>query len=201
VQPTIIGVGRMVAAAGCLTIGALLAGCGSTPSPSAQPTVTVTETATASPGSSASSTTSAPPCTTAELTVSLGRGGAAAGSSYYPIEFGSTSASDCTLYGYPGVSFVTAAGAQVGAAATEEPVYPRELVTIAPGGTAHATLRVATAQNYPASTCHPVAVHRLKIYPPGQTTALYISLPATACMNAKVFVLGIYVVQPGASNQ
>lgn len=99
----------------------LLAGCGS----SSSPTVTVTVTA---PASSATATSRASPsqtpqqgpsgCATTALTASLGPGSGAAGSSYYPIEFTNASSTTCTLYGYPGVSFVTASGVQVGAAAT-----------------------------------------------------------------------------------
>lgn len=66
----------------------------------------------------------------------LGPGNGAAGSIYYPIEFTNTSSVACTLYGYPGVSFVTAPGSQAGAAATEDPTYPRALVTLAPKATA-----------------------------------------------------------------
>jgi Domain of unknown function (DUF4232) len=134
---------------------------------------------------------------TAALTASLGAGSGAAGSSYYPIEFTNSSGSSCSMYGYPGISFVTAAGSQIGTPATEDPTYARQLVTLAPGGTAHAELRVVNAQNYPASTCRPVTAHRLKVYPPGQTGALYISFTATACSNPSVQILAVQTVQPG----
>jgi hypothetical protein len=194
--------GRASAAAACLAAATagLLAGCGSAPAPAAlvTPTVTVTPGA---PASAKPSPTSVAVCSTSQLAVALGSGGAAAGSSYYPLDFTNTSGSSCTLYGYPGVSFVTASGAQVGTAATENPVYPRQLVVIAPGKTAHALLRVTAAVNYPPSMCKPVTVNRLKIYPPGDTSAMYLNLKfsATGCKNAKIFVLGIDVVQPGAS--
>jgi hypothetical protein len=130
-----------------------------------------------------------PACATSAFTASLGPGNGALGSTYYPIEFTNTSRSACTLYGFPGVFFVTAAGRQVGAAATEDSTYPRQLVTLAPGATAHANLRVVDAANYPAATCHPVTVHRLSVFPPNQTIAVYISLAATACSNPSVQIL------------
>ncbi len=197
---------RTLAAAACIAVAGLLAGCGSG-RPSARPTVTITVTAPASsaaasnPSGSASQGASAPACATAVLSASLGSGGAAAGSTYYPIEFTNTSSSACTLYGYPGVSFVTATGSQVGTPATEDPVYPRQLVTLAPGSTAHAELGVATAQNYPASTCSPVSVSRLKVYPPGQTSAVFVAISATACSNASVPILTVQTVQPGSGAQ
>jgi Protein of unknown function (DUF4232) len=193
---------RALATAACIAVAGLLAGCGSG-QPSARPTVTVTVTApassppAASPTGSTSQGASAPACATSILSGSLGSGGAAAGSTYYSIEFTNTSGSACTLYGYPGVSFVTASGSQVGTPATENTVYPRQLVTLAPGATAHAELGVATAQNYPASTCSPVSVSTLKVYPPGQTAALFLAISTTACSNTSVSILTVQTVQPG----
>ncbi len=200
-KPTPVAVTTLAGAA-CIAVAGLLAGCGSS-SPVARPTVTVTVTAPASsaPATSSSAPPSgaAPACATAVLTGSLGFGGAAAGTTFYPIVFTNTSSSACTLYGYPGVSFVTASGSQVGTPATENPVYPRQLVTLAPGATAHANLGIGTAQNYPSSTCSPVAVSTLKVYPPGQTSALFIPVTATACANPSVQILSVQTVQPGSS--
>jgi Protein of unknown function (DUF4232) len=192
-----------LAAAACIAVAGLLAGCGSG-QPSARPTVTVTVTAPGSsaPANSPTGSTSqgagTAACATSVLSGSLGSAGAAAGSTYYSIEFTNTSSSACTLYGYPGVSFVTASGSQVGTPATEDAVYPRQLVTLAPGATAHAELGVATAQNYPSSTCSPVSVSRLKVYPPGQTAALFLAISTTACSNPSVSILTVQTVQPGA---
>jgi hypothetical protein len=194
---------RRIAASAILGCTAgLLAACGSS-SPSAHPTVTVTVTVPAPPPTTApaSSPATTPPgpagCATTALMATLGAPGGAAGSTYYPIEFTNTSSSTCSLYGYPGVSFVTASGSQIGAAATEDPTFPRRLVTLAPGVTAHAELRVTDAANYSASTCRPVTAHQLKIYPPGQTSSLGIALTATGCANSSVLILAVQTVQPG----
>ncbi len=127
----------------------------------------------------------------------MGPGSGAAGSTYYPIEFTNSSSATCSLYGYPGVSFVSASGAQVGMAAVEDPTYPRQLVMLTPGGTVSADLRVTDAQNYPPSTCQPVTVNRLRIFPPGQTSPLYISFTAMACSSTTVPILSVRTVQPG----
>jgi hypothetical protein len=185
----------------------LLAGCGASAGPSAQPTVTITVTTTPTAGPtpappSPSSPPSGPPgCATASLTAAIGPGNAAAGSSYYPIQFTNKGSSSCSLYGYPGVSFVTPAGQQVGASATEDPTFPRRLVTLAAGATVHAELRVADALNYPVSACHPVRVHRLKVYPPGQTAALTLGFSSMGCTNTKVQILGVQTVQSGSTGQ
>ena len=210
---------RQLTATGLLIAAGLLAGCSSSAGPSGRPTATVTVTATvtapasgplSSPVSSPAATptsrvtTPAGPagCATRALRASLGPGGGAAGSTYYPIEFTNISGSTCSLYGYPGVSFATAAGgSQIGLAATEDPAFPRSLVTLAPGATAHAELQVVNAQNFAASTCHPVAAHWLNVYPPGQTSALFVSLAATACAATSVRILGVQTVQPGQGGQ
>lgn len=193
------------ALAGCVTLSGMLTACGSA-RPSARPTVTVTVTvpgsapATSEPAQPSSAPGGPPACSTGSLSASLGQAGGAAGSSYYPIEFTNVSGSACTLYGYPGVSFVAPSGSQVGAAATEDPVYPRSLVTLAPGGSVHAELQVADAANYPSSVCKPVTVSRIRVYPPGWTSAVYVSLTVTACGNTAVPLLSVQTVQPGSGN-
>ena len=113
---------RGLAAAAVLACSAALAtACGTmaapAASPSASPVVIATpieSPGTASPASSPtvapSQAGAAPACATSALkvTVPKGQGNAAAGSSYYPIQFTNASGTSCTLYGYPGVSFVTA---------------------------------------------------------------------------------------------
>ena len=157
---------------------------GSTPAVSVAPT---------QPGSA--------PCTASDLKVAVptGQGNGAAGSSYYPVQFTNTSAGPCTLYGYPGVSFVTGTGgSQIGAAATRNSAMAKQLIILAVGQTVHAELQVADAQNYPAADCRLVTAHWLKVYPPNQTAALYVSFTAQACSKPKT-ILSVQTVQPGAS--
>jgi hypothetical protein len=132
--------------------------------------------------------------------VPAGNGNAAAGSSYYPIDFANVSATSCTLYGFPGVSFVTTAqgGSQIGPAATRNPAVAKTLVTLAPGQAVHAELQVVNAENYPAADCGLVSAHWLKVYPPNQTAPVYVSFSAQACTKAKQ-ILTVQAVQSGAS--
>jgi hypothetical protein len=135
--------------------------------------------------------------------VAVAQGGAAAGSVYVPIDFTNTSAASCTMNGYPGVSFVTApSGSQLGSAATRNPAAKPAVITLPPGGVAHATLQVAQAGNYSASACTPVTAHWLRIFPPNQATAIYARYDAQACsakLPAKLgSQLAVYVVRPGA---
>jgi hypothetical protein len=140
-------------------------------------------------------------CATSALHVSVpsGSGNAAAGSSYYPIQFSNTSSSPCTLYGYPGVSFVGAVGGgQIGAPATRNSALAAKLISLSPGQTVHATLQVVDAMNYPSGGCGLVTAHWLKIYPPNQTAPLYVSFTAQTCSKPKT-VLSVETVQTGSS--
>ena len=137
-------------------------------------------------GTSGSTTASSgtPACTSADLQASLG-GGAGAGMSqnHTGLQLRNTGSSACTLYGYPGVSWVRgASGTQTGAAAVRQPDPggTEGVVTLAPGALASAPLDIVDAAVIPPSECKPVAVRGLRIYPPGQKAALFLSLPTAA---------------------
>jgi hypothetical protein len=192
---------RMISAAALGGAAVAIAACGSSASPVSgpPPTKTVTvpaSTAPATPASSASPT----PCPTSALKASVGTGNGAAGSTYYPLEFTNTSSTACTLFGYPGVSFVTGTGgSQIGRAASRNPAVTSRLVTIAPGSTAHATLQVVNAMNYPGAECHLVTAHTMKIFPPNQTAPIYLGFTAPACSShaKSVHILAVEAVQSG----
>ncbi len=186
---------RRPLAAAALVCGVLLvAACGSTESTTsgqalsasgAQSAPVVSLPPSASPaGPAMPSGTAGNACTSSELKVAIvtGSGGAAAGSTYYPLNFTNTSGSSCTLDGYPGVSFVTSpSGTQIGRPATRNPAVHPASVTLAPGATAHATLQVVDAQNYSASACNPVTAHWLRVFAPNQATASQVSFTALVC--------------------
>jgi hypothetical protein len=180
------------------------AGGGSSPSGGAAAASSAPASPASSPAASPGSTVAAG-CASSALTarVDLAQGGAAAGSRYVPIDFTNTSASACTMEGYPGVSFVRSpSGGQLGDAATRNPAAAPAAVTLAPGGIAHAVIQVAEAGNYSQSACTPVMAHWLKIFPPNQVTAIYARYDVQACsakLPAKIgSQLAVYVVRPGA---
>jgi hypothetical protein len=196
----------------------LAAACGSSAPPAAAPTVTQTVTVTpTSPGLAGGGTESPSPtgsgsgsgsggagaCATSSLKVSIGNGDGAAGSVYYPIVFTNSSGSSCSLFGFPGVSFVVGgSGSQLGDAATRNSDKPVQTVTLAPGDAAHATLQVVQALNFPAAKCQPVNAHFLKIFPPNQTDAVTLSFDAKACAatGKGATVLNVSPVQAGISD-
>jgi hypothetical protein len=201
---------RTVLAAAAIACGGLmLAACGSSSGGGAastphDKTVTVTPSLPPAPpatGSSSSPASGPPACATSALSVKLGQGNGAAGSTYVPIVFTNTGSSACSLFGYPGVSFVTGTnGSQVGLAAQRDSTTPAQLVSLAPGGTAHATLQIVDAQNFPSATCKITSVSTLKVFPPNQTAALFATLPGTKTCSSNTTadqVLDIQTVQPG----
>jgi Protein of unknown function (DUF4232) len=154
------------------------------------------------PNSSPSLPAGARLCPTSALRASIGPADGAAGSTYYPLEFTNVSGAACTMFGYPGVSLVTGvSGRQLGGAAVRNPTFRPRAVTLGPGASAHATLQVVVAQNYPPATCDPVTAHRLRVYPPDQFAALFVRFTAVTCAGkiAGGSTLGIYVVRPGST--
>jgi hypothetical protein len=138
-------------------------------------------------------------CATRDLQAKAGASQGAAGSVYQEIDFTNISNVSCTLYGYPGVAL--AAGtpvAQVGASASRTAAQGASLVMLGPGQTASALLRITVAQNYPPGKCSPKATTYLQIYPPNETTPIYLSYSSTGCASASVNLLTVGAVQPGA---
>ncbi|MGH9060971.1 MAG: DUF4232 domain-containing protein, partial [Acidimicrobiales bacterium] len=195
-QVAVFAAGVVAVASGCGG-GHHKAAATSTPAPASAPTSSTAPGTTAggatsstAPGGSggvpgaATSTTAAPTpggnggtCTAAQLRATLGSGQGAAGSVYVPLVLTNSGTSSCSIYGYPGVSYVTSSGGQqVGAAATRSGGYGAH-ITLAPGDSASATLRQVEGGNYPASECQPTPVAALRVYPPGATAAAFVALP------------------------
>jgi hypothetical protein len=193
----------------CVT--ALAAACGTSSSPAASAPVTATVTVTASPatspGTAPASTAPAnsPPagvaaCPTRSLQVKPGVAQGAAGSVYTVLDFMNISNVTCTLYGYPGVSLAGGQPVtQIGLAAAQDHAKARELVTLAPRAIANALLRIVNASNYPAAKCQPTPATFLQVYPPNQTTPIYVGYTAQACSKPDL-LLTVGVVRPGSGS-
>jgi len=191
--------GRRALAGSCLASLALLtAACGSS-APAATPTRTVTVTATPSaPPSPASPSPSGPvPCPTTGLKLTVGTPNGAAGTIFYPLDFTNTSGSACTMYGYPGVAFVSSpGGSQIGAPASRRTGTTPAVVTMAPGATVHATLAVSDVLI--GNNCHhQVPVKWVQVYPPDQFSALFAQLSRQGCADKSLVTMGVTVVTSG----
>jgi Domain of unknown function (DUF4232) len=117
---------------------------------------------------------------------------------YQVIDFKNISNTTCTLYGYPGVSLAGGTPVtQVGAAASRSTETAAAVVTLAPGQSANALLRITHAQNYPSATCSPVSTSYLQIFPPDQFTPIYLAYKSTGCAKSTVNLLSISVLTAG----
>ena len=122
----------------------------------------------------------------------------AAGTIYQVIVLTNTSNATCTLYGYPGVSFVTGVGgAQVGLPATKDPVVTKALVTLAPNAQAAFLLGVHDVGAIP--TCKVTNVDWLRIYPPGDYDSISVQDKTQSCANSNLSIMTVSPVRSGAN--
>jgi Protein of unknown function (DUF4232) len=204
------GLGRAVAALICV---AMAAGCASSSSSSSSSSPAPASSASSSSPAAAGGTTAPAPsqsqspattgpvaCATSELKVTVGAPNGYAGGVYETIVFTNTSGAACSLYGYPGVSLVSAPPyTQIGLAAKRSGTVPVKLIVLAAGTSANAVLQVVDALNFPASTCSPTQAAFLRVYPPNQTVPVY--LPDTSQICAQpVQTLFISAVQAGSGS-
>jgi Protein of unknown function (DUF4232) len=166
---------------------AALAGCGGGGK-------STTTRATKAAGSSVEMTQSCP-TSGLEVWLGVGAGGAAAGSTYYPLEFTNTSNRRCRLSGFPGVSAV--AGHQLGSPAERNGARPTYKVTLLPGATAHTVVQIVDVGNFPSSKCKPAEAGVLRVYPPGQFAATDIPFSFQACSARGPIFLSVEPIQPG----
>ena len=203
--------GRTAVALVCL---ALAAGCGSSSSPSSSAPAPATSASSSSPAPTASTAAppSAPssslspavtgpsPCATSSLNVTLGAPSGYAGGVYQTIVFTNTSGATCTLYGYPGVSLVSAPPyTQIGLAAQRGGTAPVKLITLATGASANAVLQIVDALNFGSATCGPTKAAFLRVYPPNQTAPVYLANTSQTCAQP-VQTLFIGAVQAGSGS-
>jgi Protein of unknown function (DUF4232) len=206
-----LSAGRLALTAAALIGAAAVAGCASSGSSqpgapgstaAASPTAGGTSSGANTPAVASPSSAPAGPaaCPTSSLQVKQGVAQGYAGGVYEVIVFTNTSGSPCTLYGYPGVSLVSGPPyMQIGLAAKRSTSTPRKLVTLAPGGTAHALLQIVDALNYPTASCGPAKATALKIYPPNQTAPVYLPNTSNGCAKP-VQIMYIGAVQPGSGS-
>ena len=175
----------------------LIAGCSAgtnTASPSPSTTASTPSAAASAPGGTTPTTSApvgtsgggqggsgTPRCHTGDLSLKMGLGDAAAGTYHNNLVFTNKSGHKCTLYGYPGVSWVTGNnGAQVNDP-FERNAGTKKTITLSPGGQAHAVLITHAAPNFPTDKCKPVDVRGYRVYPPDETASIFVSSPQEEC--------------------
>ncbi|WIY84181.1 DUF4232 domain-containing protein [Propionimicrobium sp. PCR01-08-3] len=134
-------------------------------------------------------------CAASQLTASAAtaEGGGAAGTFGMTITLTNTSDIECTMNGFPGVSFVGGGnGTQIGAPAERDESQQAAPVTLAPGGSASAALQVGQFGTYDPDECDAEPVEGFRIYPPDQTEAVFAEYTGTAgCKNEDIKLLTV----------
>lgn len=121
--------------------------------------------------------------------------GAAAGSQYVLISFTNSSQAPCTVYGYPGVSFVGFQnGTQLGKPAVRNHASNPQTVRLEPGSTKSALVQIAESGNFPPEKCQPTTSDGFRVYPPDSYSAAYVPFKTSACQSRKVAQLTVYPV-------
>jgi len=201
-----------------------LAGCqsandGAADSPDIPPIGTSTSTATPPPTSAVPPTQSTVPpasnaagqpapqpnaaasgeCKVADLTLSLGGGDSAAGTTYRSLRFTNSGGRTCTIQGFPGVSYVTGDdGHQVGPSAKRDGTKGAQ-ITLKPGEVAHADIGFVQVRNYDPAVCKPTDVRGLRIYPPHEYDSMFVPNPGTGCAGTPPGnQLVVQTMEPGA---
>ncbi|MHB1536389.1 MAG: DUF4232 domain-containing protein [Acidimicrobiales bacterium] len=196
----------VVAVGAVVAVAVLASGCGSGPTKAAPGRTTSTTTATPTPSvATTTPTTSAPPatlpattvpssttappgpsaCTSSQIGVSLGSGGAGLGHVGYPVLFTNKGTTSCVLGGYPGVALLDASGHQavqamrtpggyLGGLSSESTTPP--VLTVAPGQTVSALLEGTDIPVGAATSCpsYPAVL----VTPPNQHVPILLQFAA-----------------------
>ncbi|WP_426625027.1 DUF4232 domain-containing protein [Leifsonia sp. McL0607] len=185
-----------LALAAALAVG--VAGCASGKTPSASPSSSNSPTDTGSASPRPTGTSTSQPiegqCATSDLTGSIGPGGGgAAGHVEVTLVLTNNGLGQCSLQGWPGVSFVgDGNGTQLGNPADFDRSAPHATVVLQPGGTAQAPLKITQALNYPEADCKPKKADGFRVYPPGSTESLFVKDASfTACTTTTVTLLTV----------
>ncbi len=161
------------------------------PITSRSPTAERTPTHPPATGSSPRSSSATPshlaiaPCGFTDLKVRLGTSQGSAGHVDVELLFVNAGSRPCTLRGTPGVSFLDAAGRQLGPAATRDLTgNPMVTLTLAPGAAAYSTLHLTDTGVYGAvgtAPCDSAQAAQLRIYPPGSRRAAFLAFQSQVC--------------------
>ncbi|MCA1169879.1 DUF4232 domain-containing protein [Rothia kristinae] len=163
-----------------------------TPAPAASPTASAHLSAAPAPSVSAAPETAEASgrCATGDLNVQVSSTGGAAGSATYAVRFTNSSDRDCTLSGYPEVSFIDDSGAMLGAPAIPASEQTGEATRLRPGRSAQAILRSTQPELY-GQQCSRTSAAGLRVHAPDSEGSLDVALSLPACADAQVQQLSI----------
>ena len=189
----------LATACGCQASGSATAAPGTT---AASTSATTGASTSATTGASTSATAQADPkpCPASALRVGTSPGsGMAMDGVYWDVTFTNVGSATCTLYGYPGVSFLNASRIPITAPASRTGDISH-LVTLAHGQTASAQLETPNTGNLPASECTVTRPAFLRVYPPNDTVSVTLSGRSGLVCAGKAPGARLWPVAPGANS-
>lgn len=129
--------------------------------------------------------TQAGACSVSQLSGNVTPNQGAAGSVLASVNLTNTGNQPCVLHGYPGVSYVDSGGGTVGAPAARDGAASGTAITLQPGQSASAPLKI-TQPGAIGQLCNPQPANGFRVYPPGSYESLVLSYPGQACGNPKI---------------
>jgi hypothetical protein len=121
-------------------------------------------------------------CTATQAKVTLGQADGAAGHLMQELVFSNSSDQTCTITGYPGVSFVTAAdGSQINDAAVRESGVAQTTVKLASKASARARVSMVNTGVFDEAACKPVQAAGFRVYLPDDTASTFVANQMTVC--------------------
>ena len=200
---------RVAVAALIPMAGVVALGCGSSGTTKIASSTSTTVAPTTAPPSTATATAVIPttsptsevgPCTSGQLSATVGSGQGAAGTEIYQLVFTNAGSTPCTLQGYPGVSFVGANGVQLGSPASRGGSTTPPLTSLEPRQSVYATFTYPNSGNICENAGTPTA--GLRVYPPNQTAALFAPFTyASVCSTAPGASSGLIIYPIGVQGE
>ncbi|MDQ1382525.1 MAG: hypothetical protein QOJ71_3244 [Actinomycetota bacterium] len=123
-------------------------------------------------------------CTTDRLVVGRGHLSIGNGRTFLPISLLNTALDSCTLQGWPQVDFVDAKGSAISTAAHLGNEAP--LATLGAGQRAWMTLGYRDTATAADCAVHPIAITAVRVYLPGQVTAIALPVKLRLCASSTV---------------
>lgn len=149
------------------------------------------------PTTSAAGSSKTQLCETKNLEVKVANDQGAAGSQLFDLVFVNNGTDPCNLRGYPGVSMVTDNnGTQLGASAEREKQVDAPLVTLTPGDSALAPVRISKVGKLDPQECRPSSADGIRVYPPDETHSVYLPMDNLEGCSGKPRYMSVQPVHP-----
>lgn len=193
----------VAAATAALAAGGLLTACFPEDEPDQAASAPVSPSESSSPDAAAAVSPSSSEqrnpdlCKTENLDLSVSDRNSGAGSKFFTLDFTNKGSNTCELKGFPGVSLVADSnGTQLGRSAKREENVEYDVVSLDPGSSAVAKVRLGSTGPQDPAQCQPTPADGFRVYPPEETTAAYIPVEGLEGCRGEAQILSVQPVLP-----